>query len=131
MVARKKKTDGMKSSSTSVVVSNPQPAIKPKRIIPEVANTVHFYVHNQNLIRMESLDKNIRIDAELIKSILTEIKDRDLLGTNLFVVIFNDQTGEVTLDEIIDLQEEDLDEDLKKIINKIYTPSTEKTDGVE
>ena len=131
MVARKKKTDGMKSSSTSVVVSNPQPAIKPKRIIPEVANTVHFYVHNQNLIRMESLDKNIRIDAELIKSILTEIKERDLLGTNLFVVIFNDQTGEVILDEIIDLQEEDLDEDLKKIINKIYTPSTEKTDGVE
>ena len=49
----------------------------------------------------------------------------------MFVVIFNDQTGEVTLDEIIDLQEEDLDEDLKKIINKIYTPSTEKTDGVE
>lgn len=131
MVARKKKTDGVKSSSTSVVVSNPQPVIKPKRIIPEIENTVHFYVHNQNLIRMESLDKNIRIDAELIKSILTEIKERDLLGTNLFVVIFNDQTGEVTLDEIIDLQEEDLDEDLKKIINKIYTPSTEKTDGVE
>lgn len=131
MVARKKKTDGVKSSNTSVVVSNPQPAIKPKRIIPEIENTVHFYVHNQNLIRMESLDKNIRIDAELIKSILTEIKERDLLGTNLFVVIFNDQTGEVTLDEIIDLQEEDLDEDLKKIINKIYAPSTEKTDGVE
>ena len=131
MVTRKKKTDGVKSSNTSVVVSKPQPVIKPKRIIPEIENTVHFYVHNQNLIRMESLDKNIRIDAELIKSILTEIKERDLLGTNLFVVIFNDETGEVTLDEIIDLQEEDLDEDLKKIINKIYTPSTEKTDGVE
>ena len=129
MAARKKKTTDV--AEVKAPVTQNKPIEKPKRIVPEVANTVHFYVHNQNLIRMESLDKNIRIDASLIKSILTEIKERDLLGTNLFVVIFNDQTGEVTLDEIIDLQEEDLDEDLKKIINKIYTPSTEKTDGVE
>lgn len=129
MAARKKKTTDV--AEVKAPVTQNKPIEKPKRIVPEVENTVHFYVHNQNLIRMESLDKNIRIDASLIKSILTEIKERDLLGTNLFVVIFNDQTGEVTLDEIIDLQEEDLDEDLKKIINKIYTPSTEKIDGVE
>ena len=129
MAARKKKTTDV--TEVKAPVAQNKPIEKPKRIVPEVANTVHFYVHNQNLIRMESLDKNIRIDASLIKSILTEIKERDLLGTNLFVVIFNDQTGEVTLDEIIDLQEEDLDENLKKIINKIYTPSTEKIDGVE
>ena len=118
MAARKKKTTDV--AEVKAPVTQNKPIEKPKRIVPEVENTVHFYVHNQNLIRMESLDKNIRIDASLIKSILTEIKERDLLGTNLFVVIFNDQTGEVTLDEIIDLQEEDLDEDLKKIINKIY-----------
>lgn len=129
MAARKKKTTDV--AEVKAPATQNKPIEKPKRIVPEVENTVHFYVHNQNLIRMESLDKNIRIDASLIKSILTEIKERDLLGTNLFVVIFNDQTGEVTLDEIIDLQEEDLDEDLKKIINKIYTPSTEKIDGVE
>ena len=129
MAARKKKTTDV--AEVKAPITQNKPIEKPKRIVPEVENTVHFYVHNQNLIRMESLDKNIRIDASLIKSILTEIKERDLLGTNLFVVIFNDQTGEVTLDEIIDLQEEDLDEDLKKIINKIYTPSTEKIDGVE
>ena len=129
MAARKKKTTDV--TEVKAPVAQNKPIEKPKRIVLEVENTVHFYVHNQNLIRMESLDKNIRIDASLIKSILTEIKERDLLGTHLFVVIFNDETGEVSLDEIIDLQEEDLDEDLKKIINKIYTPSTEKIDGVE
>ena len=129
MAVRKKKTTDV--AGINLPAAQVKVVEKPKRIVPEIPGTVHFYVHNQNLIRMESLDKNIRIDAELIKSILTEIKERDLLGTNLFVVIFNDQTGEVILDEIIDLQKEDLDEDLKKIINKIYAPSTEKTDSVE
>ena len=69
MAARKKKTTDV--TEVKAPVAQNKPIEKPKRIVPEVANTVHFYVHNQNLIRMESLDKNIRIDASLIKSILT------------------------------------------------------------
>lgn len=129
MAVRKKKTTDV--AGINLPAAQVKVVEKPKRIVPEIPGTVHFYVHNQNLIRMESLDKNIRIDASLIKSILTEIKERDLLGTHLFVVLFNDETGEVSLDEIIDLQEEDLDDDLKKIVDKIYSPSTDKTEGVE
>lgn len=124
MAVRKKKAV---SAPPKVVAKKEE---KPKRVIPEIPNTIHFYSHNQNLIRMESLDKNIKIDASLIKSILEEIKERQLPGTNLFVVVYN-ENGEVVLDEIIDLHECDYDEDLKKIIDKMYSNGSEKTDGVE
>lgn len=103
---------------------------KPKRVIPEIPNTLHFYSHNQNLIRMESLDNTIKIDASLIKSILEEIKERQLPGTNLFVVVSNED-GEISVDEVINLYECDYDEDLKKIIDKMYGIGSEKTGGVE
>lgn len=128
MAARKKKTTDV--TEVKAPVAQNKPIEKPKRIVPEVENTVHFYVHNQNLIRMESLDKNIRIDASLIKSILEEIKERQLPGTNLFVVVYNED-GEVSVDEVIDLYECDYDEDLKKIIDKMYGIGSEKTGGVE
>lgn len=124
MAVRKKKAV---PAPPKVVVKKEE---KPKRVIPEIPNTIHFYSHNQNLIRMESLDKTIKIDASLIKSILEEIKERQLPGTNLFVVVYNED-GEVSVDEIIDLQECDYDEDLKKIIDKIYVIGDEKTGGVE
>ena len=126
MAVRKKKTTEVVPVTAPVVKVEP-----PQRVVPEIPNTIHFYVYNQYLIRMESLDKKLKIDAELIKSILSEIKERNLLGTNLFTVIFNEETGETLLDEIIDLQEEDLDADLQKIINKIYSPLEEKTEDVK
>ena len=124
MTVRKKKAE---PAPPKVVVKKEE---KPERIIPEIPNTIHFYSHNQNLIRMESLDKNIKIDASLIKSILEEIKERQLPGTNLFVVVYNED-GEVSVDEVIDLYECDYDEDLKKIVDKMYGIGSEKTGGVE
>lgn len=103
---------------------------KPKRVVPEVPNTIHFYSHDQNLIRMESLDKNLKIGSTLLKDILNEIKERQLPGTNLFVVVYND-LGESCIDEIVDLSFEDCDEDLKKIVSKITSPLVEKTEVVE
>lgn len=125
MAVRKKKK--VESVPPKVVVKKEE---KLQRVIPEIPNTLHFYSHNQNLIRMESLDNTIKIDASLIKSILEEIKERQLPGTNLFVVVYNED-GEVSVDEVIDLQECDYDEDLKKIIDKVYSVGSEKTVGVE
>lgn len=125
MAVRKKKK--AEPTPSKVVVKKEE---KPKRIIPEIPNTIHFYSHNQSLIRMESLDNTIKIDASLIKSILEEIKERQLPGTNLFVVVYNED-GEVSVDEVIDLYECDYDEDLKKIIDKMYGIESEKTGGVE
>lgn len=124
MAVRKKKAE---PTPPKVVAKKEE---KPKRVIPEIPNTLHFYSHNQNLIRMESLDKTIKIDSSLIKSILEEIKERQLPGTNLFVVIYNED-GEVSVDEVIDLYECDYDEDLKKIIDKMYGIGSEKIGGVE
>ena len=124
MAIRKKKAE---PAPPKVVAKKEE---EPKRIIPEIPNTLHFYSHNQNLIRMESLDNTIKIDASLIKSILEEIKKRQLPGTNLFVVVYNED-GEVSVDEVIDLYECDYDEDLKKIIDKMYGIESEKTGGVE
>ena len=123
-VRKKKKTE---PAPPKVVAKKEE---KPKRVIPEIPNTLHFYSHNQNLIRMESLDNTIKIDASLIKAILEEIKERQLPGTNLFVVVYNED-GEVSVDEVIDLYECDYDEDLKKIIDKMYSIESEKTGGVE
>ena len=125
MAVRKKKK--VESVPPKVVVKKEE---KLQRVIPEIPNTLHFYSHNQNLIRMESLDNTIKIDASLIKSILEEIKERQLPGTNLFVVVYNED-GEVSVDEVIDLYECDYDEDLKKIIDKMYGIGSEKTGGVE
>ena len=125
MTVRKKKK--AEPTPPKVVVKKEE---KLQRVIPEIPNTLHFYSHNQNLIRMESLDNTIKIDASLIKSILEEIKERQLPGTNLFVVVYNED-GEVSVDEVIDLQECDYDEDLKKIIDKVYSVESEKTVGVE
>lgn len=125
MAVRKKKPEVV---SVPSLVKKVEPL---KRVVSEIPNTIHFYVYNQYLIRMESLDKNLKIDSELIKSILSEIKERNLVGTHLFTVVFNPETGEIGLDEIIDLKEEDLDEGLIKTINKIFTPLEDKTEGVE
>ena len=125
MAVRKKKK--VESVPPKVVVKKEE---KLQCVIPEIPNTLHFYSHNQNLIRMESLDNTIKIDASLIKSILEEIKERQLPGTNLFVVVYNED-GEVSVDEVIDLYECDYDEDLKKIIDKMYSVESEKTVGVE
>lgn len=111
-MARKKK-----SEPTPHLVAVAKEEI-PKRIVPEIPNTFHFYSFNQNLIRMESLDKSLKIDSDLIKYVLDEIKERQLTGISLFVVEYDDKK-EVSVKEVIDLNSEELDEDLKKIILKI------------
>lgn len=113
-MARKKK-----SEPTPHLVAVAREEI-PKRIVPEIPNTFHFYSFNQNLIRMESLDKSLKIDSVLIKYVLDEIKERQLTGTSLFVVKYDDKK-EVSVKEVIDLNSEELDEDLQTLVSKITT----------
>ena len=123
-------TSKKKVKETTPVVSSVAKIEPVGRVIPEIPNTFHFYVYNQYLIRMESLDKNLKIDADLIKYVLSLIKEKNVLGVHLFTLVLNEDTGKILLNEVTKLEEEALDLDLQKVINKIFEPSNEKTDGV-
>lgn len=95
----------------------------PKRIIPSIPNTIHFYVYNQNLIRMESLDKTLNIAAVYTKEILKLVKNNKLEGTYLYTLVkLSEETFNV--EPPVLLEGEAIDDDLKKQIDKLTIPST-------
>ena len=119
MPPRKKKTEIIEKEIKQESVKKLEIA---KRIISEIPNTIYFYSYNQNLIRMESLDSSFRIDANLIKAVLNEIKELNLTGIQRFTavrkksVIGTDNISILTPTLIL---QEEADEELLRIVNKL------------
>ena len=124
MPPRKKKTEIIEKEIKQEIVKKLEIA---KRIIPEIPNTIYFYSYNQNLIRMESLDSSFRIDSNLIKAVLNEIKELNLTGIQRFTavrkksVIGTDNISILTPTLIL---QEEADEELLRIVNKLSKPLT-------
>ena len=124
MPPRKKKTEIIEKEIKQEIVKKLEIA---KRIIPEIPNTIYFYSYNQNLIRMESLDSSFRIDSNLIKAVLNKIKELNLTGIQRFTavrkksVISTDNISILTPTLIL---QEEADEELLRIVNKLSKPLT-------
>ena len=124
MSLRKKKAQTIEKEVKQEIVKKLEIA---KRIIPEIPNTIYFYSYNQNLIRMESLDSSFRIDANLIKAVLNKIKELNLTGIQRFTAIRKKSiigTDNISILTPTLILQEEADEELLRIVNKLSKPLT-------
>ena len=124
MPHRKKKTEIIEKEIKQEIVKKLEIA---KRIIPEIPNTIYFYSYNQNLIRMESLDSSFRIDSNLIKAVLNKIKELNLTGIQRFTAVRKKSiigTDNISILTPTLILQEEVDEELLRIVNKLSKPLT-------
>ena len=124
MPPRKKKAEIIEKEIKQEIVKKSETA---KRIIPEIPNTIYFYSYYQNLIRMESLDSSFRIHANLIKAVLNKIKELNLTGIQRFTAIRKKSvigTDNISILTPTLILQEEADEELLRIVDKLSRPST-------
>ena len=124
MPPRKKKAEIIEKEIKQEIVKKSETA---KRIIPEIPNTIYFYSYYQNLIRMESLDSSFRIHANLIKAVLNKIKELNLTGIQRFTAIRKKSvigTDDISILTPTLILQEEADEELLRIVNKLSKPLT-------